>query len=284
MTRLLAPAKLTVSLAITGRRPDGYHLLEAEMVSLDLCDVLDVEEGGEGLEVIDAVAWVGLPAAVREGSGLPDGPPPGPALEGNLVERALRACKVRARCRLEKHIPAAAGLGGGSSDAAAVLRWCGVTDLAVAAGLGADVPYCLAGGRARVSGIGEVVEQLDPMPESAYLLVTPRLAVSTPAVYAAWDELGGPSGDFGNDLEPAALAAYPGLRWWRDLLGAASGVRPRLAGSGGTWFVERPAEQYEALAELAALLRGEVLCGRESAMVAAVRVYGAAGGTTGTGS
>ncbi|HLI45183.1 MAG TPA: 4-(cytidine 5'-diphospho)-2-C-methyl-D-erythritol kinase [Acidimicrobiales bacterium] len=284
MTRLHAPAKLTLSLAITGRRPDGYHLLEAEMVSLDLCDVLELEEGGEGLDVVDAVAWVGLPPAVREGSPAPDGPPPEPALAGNLVERALRACGVRARCRLEKHIPAAAGLGGGSSDAAAVLRWCGVTDLAVAAGLGADVPYCLTGGRARVTGIGEVVEQLDPLPESAYLLVTPRLAVSTPAVYAAWDELGGPSGDLGNDLEPAALAAYPGLRWWRDLLGAASGERPRLAGSGGTWFVERPAEQYGALAELAASLRGEVLCGRESAMVAAVRAYGAAGGTTGTGS
>ncbi|HET9091263.1 MAG TPA: 4-(cytidine 5'-diphospho)-2-C-methyl-D-erythritol kinase [Acidimicrobiales bacterium] len=263
MTRLVAPAKLTTALRVLGRREDGYHLLEAEMVSLDLADELELTEGEEGSEVRDLVAWVGLPGtAPPEQAG-----PPG----ANLVERALELCGRRARWHLDKHIPTGAGLGGGSSDAAAVLRWAGVADLSVAAGLGADVPFCLVGGRARVSGIGEVVEPLADGEASAFLLVTPRVHVSTPVVYRAFDELGGPRGEHGNDLEPAALAAYPELRWWRDLLGAASGSRPRLAGSGGTWFVEGAAE---ALGELAEGVRGEIVSGRESAFVRLARRTG----------
>ena len=158
------------------------------------------------------------------------------------MERALALCGRRARCILTKRIPSGAGLGGGSSDAAAILRWSGVSDLSVAARLGADVPFCLVGGHARVRGIGEVLEPLETAGAqgTAFLLVAPRVHVSTPSVYAAWDELAGPRGEHGNDLEPAALQAYPGLRWWRDLMGAATGERPRLAGSGGTWFVEGP--------------------------------------------
>ncbi len=263
MTRLVAPAKLTTALGVVGRREDGYHLLEAEMVSLDLADELELAEGEEGSEVRDLVDWAGLPGtAPSEEAGL---------IAANLVGRALELCGRQARWRLDKHIPAGAGLGGGSSDAAAVLRWAGVEDLSVAAALGADVPFCLVGGRARVSGIGEVVEPLADGGDSAFLLVTPRVHVSTLVVYRAFDELGGPRGEHGNDLEPAALAAYPGLRWWRDLLGAASGSRPRLAGSGGTWFVEGEAG---ALGELAAGVRGEIVSGRESAFVTVARRAG----------
>lgn len=275
MTLLTAPAKLTTSLRVTGRRPDGYHLLDAEMVSLDLADEIELSEGGTSFVVEDRVAWFGLPGTAPEAAP----PPPGE----NLVERALALCHREASCVLRKRIPSGAGLGGGSSDAAAILRWAGVHDLELAAALGADVPFCVVGGRARVRGVGEVVEPVTPggtdSPGSAFLLLTPRLHVSTPTVYAAWDELGGPEGERGNDLEPAALAAYPGLRWWRDLLGAATGQTPRLAGSGGTWFVERSldgraAEVTAQLHELAAQIRVEVVAGRESAF-AAVALPGA---------
>ena len=95
--------------------------------------------------------------------------------------------------------------------------------------------------------------------------------VSTPIVYAAWDELQGPRGEHGNDLEPAALQAYPGLRWWRDVMGAATGQRPRLAGSGGTWYCEG---QMEQLVELADQIRAEIVAGRESALVTVAKTVG----------
>ena len=99
------------------------------------------------------------------------------------------------------------------------------------------MPFCLAGGRARVTGIGDFV---DPLPDrdGTYTLLVPPFPVRTPAVYAAWDELGGPAGPSGNDLEPAALVVEPRLAEWRDRLGDATGATPRLAGSGATWFVE----------------------------------------------
>jgi 4-diphosphocytidyl-2-C-methyl-D-erythritol kinase len=155
----------------------------------------------------------------------------------NLVCRALSAVGRRARVSLDKRIPSGAGLGGGSSDAAAVLRWSGCRDLSVAAALGADVPFCLVGGRARVTGIGEVVETL-PFETRTFTLLVPPVHVPTPEVYRAWDDLGGPHGDAGNDLEPAAVAVAPELARWRDRLADDTGRRPRLAGSGGSWFVE----------------------------------------------
>lgn len=208
-----APAKLTLSLRITGVRPDGYHLIEAEMTTVDLADTLVFGEG-------DGVDYVGMVTP-----------------QDDLVARALAAVGRRAHVRVHKRIPPGAGLGGGSADAAAVLRWAGCTDAAVAASLGADVPFCLVGGRARVRGIGEVVEPL-PYADQAFTLVVPPFGCSTPAVYAAWDRMGGPHGDHGNDLEPAALAVEPRLARWRDALAAATGLRPRLAGSGAAWFVE----------------------------------------------
>jgi 4-diphosphocytidyl-2-C-methyl-D-erythritol kinase len=215
----LAPAKLTLSLRVTGVRADGYHLIDAEMVTVDLCDTLTFS-GGDGLEVVGGV-------------GVPTG-------GTNLVAKALRLAGRAAHVRLEKRIPVEAGLGGGSADAAAVLRWAGFDDLARAATLGADVPFCVRGGRARVSGIGERIEAL-PFVERTFTLSTPPFGCETAAVYRAWDDLGGPTGgdgDTGNDLEPAALRVEPRLAEWRDRLGDTTGVTPRLAGSGSTWFVE----------------------------------------------
>jgi len=216
----LAAAKLTLSLRVTGVRADGYHLLDAEMVALDLADHLTFTDG-DGLEL------VGAAADVTSG---PD----------NLVFRALRAVGRTAQVRLDKRIPSGAGLGGGSADAACVLRWAGVDDLTIAASIGADVPFCLVGGRARVQGVGEVVEPLSAQSliGRAWTLLTPHIRVSTPAVYRAWDHLGGPAAAGPNDLEPAALAVAPELARWRDRLGEMTGVTPVLAGSGGTWFVE----------------------------------------------
>lgn len=220
---LVAPAKLTVSLRVIGVRDDGYHLIDAEMVSLDLADRL-VLSTGEGVEVVDAGAGVALDI-VDDGD--------------NLVSRALRLVGRTVHVRLEKAIPPGAGLGGGSADAAAILRWAGHDDLEAASRVGADVPFCLVGGRARVTGIGEVVTPL-PFEARTFTLVTPPFGCATPAVYAAWDRLGGPraQADDGNDLEAAALAVEPRLAAWRDELAAATGATPRLAGSGSTWFVE----------------------------------------------
>ncbi len=218
MIHVEAPAKLTVSLRVTGVRNDGYHLIDAEMVTLDFGDRLDIDPGGDGLEIIG-----------HAGSVVAD--------NDNLVARALRLAGRTAFVRVHKVVPPGAGLGGGSADAAAVLRWAGYDDVERAATIGADVAFCLVGGRARVTGIGEVVEPL-PYVARTYTLVTPPFGCSTPAVYRQWDAMGGPQGGHGNDLEAAALAVEPRLAAVRDALGAATGMAPRLAGSGSTWFVE----------------------------------------------
>jgi 4-diphosphocytidyl-2-C-methyl-D-erythritol kinase len=198
----LALAKLTLSLRVVGVRKDGYHLLDAEMVTVDLADRLEFGDG-DGLEVIGG-----------EGLAIPVGP-------DNLVARAVQA------------------LGGGSADAAAVLRWARCTDLDLAARLGGDVPFCLVGGWARVGGIGEQVSPLpfDQVADRLFTLLTPPFGVSTPAVYQAWDRLGGLTARGPNDLEPAAIVVEPRLAEWRDRLGDATGLQPILAGSGSTWFV-----------------------------------------------
>ena len=218
---VLAPAKLTLSLRITGVRADGYHLIDAEMVDLDLADELEIRPAST--TVVDYVSDDGRAFAVD-----PD---------ADLVRRALALAGRTAQVRVHKVIPAGAGLGGGSSDAAAVLRWCGFDDVEASAAVGADVPFCLVGGRARVRGIGELVERLEPVATTLTLL-TPPFGCATPAVYRAWDAMGGPTGEAGNDLEPAALEVEPRLGRWRDELAEATGQRPRLAGSGSTWFVE----------------------------------------------
>jgi 4-diphosphocytidyl-2-C-methyl-D-erythritol kinase len=238
---LRAHAKLTRSLRITGVRADGYHLIDAEMVSLDLHDVLTVDPSRAGLAAVGPFA---------DGMPLDD---------SNLVARALRSVGRTAHVTIDKQIPHGGGLGGGSTDAAAVLRWAepgprgpetGLVDpgaLERAARLGADIPFCLVGGRARVSGIGEIVEPL-PYVEVDVTLVIPPLTVSTPAAYRAWDELGGPTAAGPNDLEPAALVVEPRLSRWRDLIGERIGTAPVLAGSGATWFAE--GTHGDALAEL----------------------------------
>ena len=240
---LVAPAKLTVSLRVRGRRPDGYHELEAEMVSLDLCDRLVVDPAGEGVEVSVGGPWAG---ALTTGV-------------DNLVSRALALVGRTAHVHLEKRIPVGGGLGGGSADAAAVLRWAGRTDLAEAAGLGADVPFCVRGGRALVRGVGERVEPL-PFAERSFVLLVLPFPVDTAAAYRAWDVLAaerraGVDPDARNDLTAPALMVEPRLARWRDLFAEATGRRPALAGSGSTWWVEGSPDEV-GLAEQRSLVLG----------------------------
>jgi 4-diphosphocytidyl-2-C-methyl-D-erythritol kinase len=237
---LVAPAKLTVSLRVLGPRADGYHEIEAEMVALDLHDVLEVVRGGAGIEIV-AKGGTRVEAV--------------PAGADNIVQRALDAVGARASVRIEKAIPVGGGLGGGSADAAAILRWAGVDDPALAAGLGADVPFCLRGGRALVGGVGERVTRLPFEARSAVLLLPP-FPMDTARVYAAWDELDADrsarlraratsvaaAAMTRNDLAPAALRVDPRLRRWGALLGDTTGRDPMLAGSGSTWWVEGTAD------------------------------------------
>lgn len=223
-----ARAKLTRTLRILGRRADGYHMISSEMVALEFADELEFTPG-HGLDLVDAIEWTGdheidLSSSIGLGR--------------NLVESALVLVGRESRIVLTKRIPPGAGLGGGSADAAAVLRWAGEDNFATAARLGADVPFCLHGGHAMVGGVGEILDPL-PMFEASFVLLIPAIGVSTASVYAAYDELGRAQHAEGpNDLEEAALVVEPRLERYRDLLRDAYSRTPQLAGSGATWFVE----------------------------------------------
>ncbi|HEY5487378.1 MAG TPA: hypothetical protein VIK06_07015, partial [Candidatus Limnocylindrales bacterium] len=199
-----APAKLNLTLAVLGQRDDGYHSLHSIMVPLLLGDALTVSVSpAAAAGVMEHVAG---PSDMLRVSGLPVS-----AAEDNLVLRAIAALRTallrehpRARAdlpplsvRLVKRIPVAAGLGGGSSDAAAAIdaalaAWrttlAPASKAALAASLGSDVPFFLAQGAAVITGRGEFVEPLPDMASEspAVLLVTPGLAISTPAVFEAY--------------------------------------------------------------------------------------------------
>jgi 4-diphosphocytidyl-2-C-methyl-D-erythritol kinase len=317
VVRALARAKLTLSLRVLGRRPDGYHDLEALVVSLtDPHDVLEMELAPELSLVVDGPAALGVPTG-----------------DDNLALRAARCLLELAgnnsglQLRLTKRIPAGAGLGGGSADAAATLvagvRLLGLspdqagpgggsadaaatlvtgagflgpspdqaglgggsadaaatpvtgagflgpsTDLvALAAELGSDVPFCLTGGVAWMRGRGELLEPLAPLAPLSLAVVVPPFAISTAAVYAAWDNLGGPRSErvipappavavhvseLSNDLEPAAEAVEPRLGPFRKELEDLAGAPALLAGSGSAFAVPLPStERSESVAALA---------------------------------
>ena len=207
MIELEAHAKINWALWVTARRPDGYHELDMLMQRIALCDRLKVEEAEETALYVD-----GEPSADQ----------------GNLVLRAARALRDEtgvgrgAHIFLEKRIPARAGLGGGSADCAAALTalnrlWgLGLSDRslqAIGLRLGADVPYCLAGGLCRVRGIGEAVQCLPEGPKLHLAMERLGGGLSTADVFRAWDE--DPS--FPPADAPGALAAllsgdFDGLR------------------------------------------------------------------------
>jgi len=191
-----ANAKINWALNITGRREDGYHLLDMVMQTIDLCDTISFEPAD------DISLWV-------EGVGR--------AGEDNLIVRAANALNRFAgrqngmRMTLIKRIPERAGLGGGSADCALALKalnelWAlGLSRealLAIGERLGADVPFCLTGGLARVKGIGEHIEPVPEAPEIPMVLVRPGDGLSTATVFRLWDGGGFPP----VTLDGAALA------------------------------------------------------------------------------
>ena len=196
----IAPAKINWALNITGRRADGYHLLDMLMQSIALHDTLEIEPA-EGLSLSV------------------DGAPAG---EENLVLRAAMALNRRAGARhgarlsLTKRIPARAGLGGGSADCATALRalnglweleFSEETLLEIGLGLGADVPFCLTGGLAVVRGIGEAITPIAQAPEIPLVLVVPGGGLSTGAVFSLWDEGHFPDVVLDTDALAKAVAA-----------------------------------------------------------------------------
>jgi 4-diphosphocytidyl-2-C-methyl-D-erythritol kinase len=312
----LAPAKLNLTLGVTGRRDDGFHALHSVMVPLELADRLALANAfaaGDRLHVAGPAAF-------------DLGPP-----DRNLVVRAIGAARAACRARsddlplpalaarLEKRIPAAAGLGGGSSDAAAALdaaleAW-GAGDAlppsdraSVAAGLGSDVPFFLAGGWALVEGRGERVTRFPAPrgPAPAVLLVTPGLAVSTSAVFAAYAAGVRPASGaalassrhlaaelaagmtaatfvqragilaVANDLSLAPAAIVPQLVPFRRALGRLLGRPAGQSGSGPTLWVLYPSiEDAESAASLVreALATGDLAApGERPAFIAATRI------------
>jgi 4-diphosphocytidyl-2-C-methyl-D-erythritol kinase len=238
--RVDAFAKLTLSLHVTGVRADGYHELDAVMVSVTApCDALSITEAEQTSVRVTGEFGAGVPTDAT-----------------NLAWRAADAAGARVEIRLNKMIPHGAGLGGGSADAAAVLVALGA-DVRVGAALGADVPFCMTGGAARVRGIGDVIEPIDLEPKIV-MIATPRFGCSTAAVYRAWDELGGPHAEV-NDLEPAAHRVEPRLVSFKRTVEEAAQMPAILAGSGSSYAV---LFDHNAAAEAAHARIDEAIDGR----------------------
>jgi len=272
--RVEAPAKINLYLHVTGKREDGYHLLDSLIAFAGTGDTLELEPAEDlSLEVVGPTA-----AALPEG-------------EENIVLRAARALAARAgvsagaALRLTKRLPVAAGIGGGSADAAAALRglarlW-GVTlpepdMMALALSLGADVPVCLAGRPMAVSGVGERMAPAPALPPAWLVLVNPREPLSTPAVFKARSgcftdpmplettptdaaALAGLLARRRNDLTQAAISLVPAVGEALALMAALPGCGlARMSGSGATCFglFAAESEAQEAAATLTAAKPG----------------------------
>jgi 4-diphosphocytidyl-2-C-methyl-D-erythritol kinase len=239
-----APAKVNLTLHVTGQRADGYHLLDSLVVFAGVGDSVTVA----------AAPALSLAITGPMGAMLP-------VTDDNLVLRAARAMAATAQITLQKVLPVSSGIGGGSADAAACLR-----ALARLTGqplpgpdqvlaLGADVPVCLAGTPARMTGIGEALGPVPPLPAAWLVLANPGVAVSTPAIFRALarrDNAPMPASlprlkttaDLAafvamqrNDLESPAIALQPVIAQVKTALTAQPGcMLARMSGSGATCF------------------------------------------------
>ncbi len=242
-----ARAKVTLSLRVLGTRPDGFHELDALTVTADNPhdDVTIMPQVRSGTT---CVVTPRAAAPTRRGENLAE-------RAADLLRPHLPAGVDGVRIKLTKRIPMGAGLGGGSADAATVLallaKHFGVTDRTVqrvAAKLGSDIPFCVRGAPAFMRGRGERLDPAPNVPRLRLVIVTPPFGCATPAVYRAWDELGGPTshrvvdsdlvdGGLRNDLEPAALVVAPHLESVRDTIERATARTPLLLGSGSSYCV-----------------------------------------------
>ena len=243
-----AYAKINLALHVRGREADGYHRIETIFAFCEHGDLLSAREADAlSLEVTGPFAG----ALAGEGD--------------NLVLQAARALGRSLAFTLEKNLPVAAGLGGGSADAAAALRMLG-GGAEVAARLGADVPACLLSRTARGTGRGDEIAPVEiaDLSGTPVLLVNPGLPLSTADVFGAWDGVDrGPLGDWEdgrNDLQAPAIGLVPEIA---DVLDALSGARvARMSGSGATCFglYDSAAERDADAARIAAARPDWWLC------------------------
>jgi 4-diphosphocytidyl-2-C-methyl-D-erythritol kinase len=260
-----APAKLNLSLAVLERRPDGFHEIESLMVPVSLHDTLRLRV----LETSEIRLRVSFAGRLAEPAGEPlrrDVP----ADQTNLVVRAARLLADEAGVRhgleidLEKRIPSGAGLGGGSSDAAAIIRaaaevwgldWSRQRLADLGSRIGSDVPWFFAGGPAIAAGRGERIEPVEGMSPLSAVIACPAAGLSTAAVYARCIPDPSRRGDAGrlakafaagnataihslmqNTLEPPARELCPDVARLLDAMARAGAVRPMLTGSGSACF------------------------------------------------
>lgn len=237
-----APAKINLTLHVTGRRPDGYHLLDSLVVFADAADVVRVRPADAPQLRVTGPMAAGVPAD-----------------SSNLVLRAAALMGVTAAIELEKHLPAAGGIGGGSSDAAAALRalsrMTGRPLPREVLALGADVPVCMEPRPTRMRGIGETLSPVADLPALNAVLVNPGVAVPTPQVFAGLERRANApmperlpafagAAAFAdwlarqrNDLERPAQAIAPEVGAALAALAQAEGCRlARMSGSGATCF------------------------------------------------
>ncbi len=252
-----APAKINLALHVTGRRADGYHLLDSLIAFASVGDHVSLRKADDFSLAIEGPFAAGLETG-----------------EGNLALRAARAMAQGwpglfgpVHIRLQKNLPVASGIGGGSADAAAVIRAMmrahdasppGEELAAMALSLGADVPVCLTGRACRMRGIGEQLRPLPHVPRFFALLVNPGVAVSTAQVFAALGLRKGQKAHaplpedplpqdprqalfalraMRNDLQPLACALQTEITACLTALDAVPGARlARMSGSGATCF------------------------------------------------
>jgi len=267
MLRIEARAKINWTLDILGRREDGYHLMDMLMQSVELADVLTFEAS-------DTLRLLNAGAAALSATGLDEtSSAPVPFDEHNLVFKAALALQKHTGCTngatisLEKNIPSGAGMGGGSADAAAALLGLNQlwnlelsmdTLLSIGLALGADVPFMLTGGLARVGGIGEKIKSLSPVPDLWLVLTQPCDGLSTKEIFTAFDHPDRPpvarpdteaaqqallSGDhsllatsMNNVLEGISIAKRPAIAAAAQALEAAGAIRGMMTGSGSVVY------------------------------------------------
>lgn len=279
MSEWEAPAKLNLDLRVRPAGRDGLHPIRSLTQAIDWCDIVRVEEGDEDHLEVSGVAAGEVP----EGS-------------DNLIWKAVAALELVTRPRLavflEKHIPTGAGLGGGSSDAAAMLAalgdMLGVDPAGAASAVGADVTFFLTGGTAVMEGHGEQVTPVEEISGVAVAVAVPDFVLSTAEVYRKWDDLGEPAGEtvegrrlppplrhlgeVGNDLTPAALSLRPELGDWIADLEDRWERTVHMTGSGPACFayfadldeaIDAADEVPDARAAMAAPLRRRGVSRRE---------------------